>query len=236
LIGDLAYYDGKTHVAPEKGRYTLIIPGSGSVASPGGDGWATVTVDAAGNIALGGSLADTTGLSQSATVSRYGLWPFFSSLYGGQGLIIGWLGFTNGPPWVVGGNVTWLKPPLSGAKYYPSGFTVSAGATGAAYAAPGAGTNVLNSTNAAVTFAGGNLGSRSITNLISLSSRNVAVNHSTNALSLSFTSTTGTFTGKVQDPLTRQMLPFSGVMLQNQDQGVGYFTGANQTGQVEIVP
>jgi len=44
---------------------------------------------------LGGYLADGTGVSQSSYVSKDGYWPFYLSLYGGNGSLWSWNSFTN---------------------------------------------------------------------------------------------------------------------------------------------
>jgi len=77
-----------TNASPQKGNYTLVIPGSDdAAASPGGHGYATVTVSQAGQATLSGKLGDGTVLNQLIPVSSDGLWALSASLYAGKGSV-----------------------------------------------------------------------------------------------------------------------------------------------------
>ncbi len=111
LAGDRAIYDGRTKLAPEAGSYTMILAGAyGSANEPAGDSYGTFTVGKNGAISFTGTLADGTKVTPSAPVSKYGQWPFYASLYGGQGVLWSWLAFTNASD--LGGPVAWVKLPL----------------------------------------------------------------------------------------------------------------------------
>jgi uncharacterized repeat protein (TIGR03803 family) len=235
LAGDLAVFDARTNLAPQQGRYTLVIPGAGAAPQPAGDGWGTVTVDAAGNIRLSGSLADGTSVAQSVPVARSGAWPLYASLYSGQGLLLGWLAFSSGSNETLGGEVLWLESASSKAKYYTNGLTLRTPIQGSPYTAPGGGTNLFNATNLVVALRGGNL-SPSITNHITLKSNNGVLNLSPNKLSLSFSSSAGSFKGSVVNPATSKSISFDGVVLENQGAASGFFLGSGQSGQVLIAP
>src|ERR1041385_1140137 len=81
LVSHRAVFDGKSLVAPQAGRYTIVIPGSNAQSLPAADGYGTVTVTTAGRISLSGSLADGTKITQSTSLATNGLWPLFVSLY-----------------------------------------------------------------------------------------------------------------------------------------------------------
>jgi hypothetical protein len=78
------------------GSYTLLVetcvdcvPPESNV--PRGDGPAAVTVSPSGSVRMTGTLPDGSPVSQSAIVSPEGLWPLYIPLYGGGGLLIGWM-------------------------------------------------------------------------------------------------------------------------------------------------
>lgn len=244
LIADRSVFSATSHPAPNGGQYTLVIPGDtsegllpqGRTLSPAGDSYGTLTVDKAGKIHFTGSLADNTKVTQTVPVSHDGNWPFYVSLYGGQGSISGWLTFTEAlsPTGGITGDIFWSKPPgLLKTKYYLEGFSVIATAVGSSYYPPAAGSAILNLTNANVTFVDGNL-VESIVNAIALDSRSRVTNLGTNALSLSFSVANGLFHGSVTDPSSSQEFPFSGVVLQAENIGAGYFLGPTQSGEVRL--
>ncbi|HXU75129.1 MAG TPA: hypothetical protein VN794_01100, partial [Methylomirabilota bacterium] len=62
------------------------------------------------------------------------------------------------------------------------------------------------------------------------------VNLSENKLSLTFSSSAGTFKGTVVDPATGGPVSFKGAVLQRFNLGGGYFRGTNESGLVWIEP
>jgi hypothetical protein len=233
LTANRAFYDGKSNFAPEAGQYTIIIPGArSSSADPGGDSYGTVSVDKAGHVRLSGSLADGTTFSQSSALSANGEWPLYVNLYGGQGFLYSWNNFSIGGP---AGTVSWIKQGTSRTKYYKSGFTLNSSINSSPYYKPVSGSSLLDLADGVVTFQGGDL-SQTVSDEISVLFNNKVINYGDYKLSLSFSASKGTFSGKVQNPDTGKSLPFKGVILQDQNQGRGYFTGPTQTGEVTIGP
>src|SRR5262249_43639775 len=161
-------------------------------------------------------------------------WPFFSLLYSAKGVIQGWMSFTNTAPSVLGGEVDWFKPALTSAKFYSNGFTVASGATGAFYQ-PTNLISVFNTTNVQLILTGGDLGG-TITNQLTIDSRNRVTDLSGDRLSLSFSQSSGTFRGSLIEADTKRKLPFQGVIRQDLAIGDGFFLGTNQTGQVLLLP
>ncbi|SPE59722.1 exported hypothetical protein [Verrucomicrobia bacterium] len=237
LSGNKAVFNARTNSAPYAAGYTLVFHGQDGVpASPAGDGFGTVRVTTGGQVFFAGMLADGTPVSQSAFVSGEGLWPLYLSLYAGKGLLFGWLGFTNQADDDLTGPVTWIKPPVITARYYPKGFTNDLQVAGSAYVRPAASPfEILSLTNGTISFAGGEL-SAAFTNSITLGPRSHVTNSSPNRLSLSFSLSTGVFQGIVLDPSTRTLLPFGGAVLQKLDTGYGLLRGAHQTSEVVIEP
>jgi hypothetical protein len=102
------------------GDYTLLIPpGSGAPSNgPLGDGHARMT-DHAGQVTINGKLADGTAFGLAVAESDSGDIPLYTPLYGGSGLLLGWLNFASGAP---AGELTWVRP-ASRTGLYTNGFT-----------------------------------------------------------------------------------------------------------------
>lgn len=232
LYADRAVFNSRTNTTPDAGQYTMVLLGdSTSSDTPGGESYGTITVDKIGRLQFSGYLADGTKLVQSATVSKGGQWPFYAPLYGGNGSIYGWLLFNGSADSDLSGNATWIRPRNLSAWYYPGGFATIATATGSRYTRPPAATKVLNLSSAAVEFNGADLG-RNFTNHITLNTKNQVKNLDANALSLTFTLSNGSFSGRVKHPVTSDWVPFHGVVLQKFGVAAGYFPGWAQTGEI----
>jgi hypothetical protein len=236
LDAERAVFNAKTNPAPFAGKYTLVFPGTGNPADttqPQGDGYGAVTVTTAGQVTLSGKLADGTTLSQTATASQDWLWPFYKSLYSGQGQILGWLVFSNSSP-NLGGTFNWIKPP-STTKFYPAGFIVQTTATGSAYKAPASGIPLLNFTSGNAIFLGGNYFG-SFTNTATNMPNNKLTYKGTNGFSLALKTSQGLFTGSLKNPATGKTVSFSGAILQTQQVASGFLLGTNQSGKVSFGP
>lgn len=232
------------NMAPEGGakslKYTLAISGGSNVLTqPTGYSVGSLTVDVSGNITFAGILADGTKVSQKTFLSQHDQWPFYLSLYGGKGSMLGWLSFTNLSDHSPAGPVSWIK--LAGAaKPYPAGFDLSDGlqAAGSLYAAtnrmPALTFDAGSPTNGIIVLAGGNLDSE-MTNSLWIGSNNKMTGP--NQMNLSIAAT-GLWSGKVFRQVTgqRQTLSVCGAVLQNQHLGVGSFLGNGQSGSARIEP
>jgi hypothetical protein len=189
-----------------------------------------VTVNTLGNVTLSGALGDGTPFTSSSVVAGEGRWPFYVSLYGGKGSILGWLSFTNGDN--INGQIEWFKQPISTAKLYPGGFTNGTEAIGSVYHF----TNevpVLGSVDASLSLINGDLDD-GVTNQVALGPYIPATEATTTKLSCSTSS--GIFYGSVINPETGKAIAIHGVVLQNQNFGAGYFLGTNQSGSVLLSP
>jgi hypothetical protein len=146
LTANLAVYNAGNVTTPA--RYTMsIAPGVGGVVSPGGEGYAGITNTALGVLTLSGKGADTTAITQTVPISQAGKMPFYVSLYGGRGLVEGWIDFSGGTPV---GDVTWIKPATNKPSSYVNGFSETLAVTGSAYTKPASGTPALTQTNLVV--------------------------------------------------------------------------------------
>jgi uncharacterized repeat protein (TIGR03803 family) len=230
LAGCRVALNSRTNPAPQAGKYTLRIPaGDDSLAQPGGDGFGAVTVDGSGKVKVAGTLGDGTKVTQTTVLSQQGLWPFYASLYSGNGLILGWLTFTNQLASDIDGPVGWIKLAQPTAKLYRFGFTNATAAIGSKYAFTN-GIPVLNFSAGQVWLACGNLPG-SFTNRIVFGTNKVT-NLSSNKLSLTLTTSSGLFKGSVVNPATGKAISINGAVLQKQNFGFGSFLGTNQCGQV----
>jgi hypothetical protein len=105
-------------------KYTLVIQGN-TVTSPSlGNSFGVFTVNSAATVKFNGKLADGTKLNQSASFTESGKWPFYVSLYSGNGVAMGWLTFANGRRDGLTGVLSWIKPPSPTSPLYPGGLAV----------------------------------------------------------------------------------------------------------------
>lgn len=215
----------------QAGHYTLLIPGGADgVNQPGGDSYGTIILGPTGTIAFKGVLADGTKVTEKANLLTTGQMPFYVPLYSGHGSILGWLTFSNGANSDITGTVDWFKPAGSPGKLYPAGFTNSTEAAGSSYQFT-KGVPALNFSAGEVWLANGNLSS-AFTNQVTLDSSSKVANQSSNKLTLTIATSTGMFKGSGVDPVSGKALNFTGVLLQKQNFGGGFFTGTDQAGRV----
>jgi len=237
LTADRAVFSASTDKALDyEGQYTLAIAGSDDpAASPGGFGCATLSISSAGLIKMAGNLADGTAISQSVSVSKDGLWPFYASYAvppaGNGGVALGWITFSNQPASDLGGTLYWFRPAGKTPIAYQGGFTnLALPVIGSRYNP--ANKPLLGLTSGQVILDGGNL-HFATTNQITLEP-NGALTVSppnTNKLTLKITMTTGALSGSFANPSNpKQSITIKGVLLQDQTNAAGYFLGTNQSG------
>jgi hypothetical protein len=239
LEADPVTYSTTNH-APQAGKYTLLIPGgtTNSSTQPGGNGFASVTVSDLGSISLSGILGDGTTFTSTSIVSTnvsasQAECPFYVSLYNGKGSIFGWFIFTNNG--ITNGLIptSWFKLAQSTSKLYPNGFTNDAIVTGSLY------TNNLSnlgftSSQLSLTLANGNL-PQSLSDQLTLASI-TATDPDNKKNKLTFKAASGLFTGSVINTNTGKPILVSGVVLQNQNVGAGYFLNSPESGNVLLSP
>ena len=248
LYGNRKTFSTANPCTAHTGKYTLVIPGAdrstdnASTELPCGDGYAKISVSPSGNLKLSGRLSDGTLLAQTVPLSRNGEWPLFCKGYYGlsnattvsRGLIMGWLHLTNG----IEGVVAWIKKPIVGDAYYPSGFTHETEVLGSAYTPPLNGTRLieLNEGNGLFCLSGGNL-SDVCSNAVYLSTTNKFTVLTNSDLILKDTTATGVLIGTFRHPDdTNFACRLYGVVLQNSNMGHGYFLGPNESGTIHLIP
>jgi len=216
--------------APQAGRYTLIIPGTpGTTDAPAGDGYATVVVDADGDVHVKGRLADGSLLRQNTSISKNGNWPLYASLYNGRGILIGWLHFGDDGANDLAGMLRWIKPSIPGSQMFPAGFDVNSSAIGSHYNAPIGGGNVLQITAGEVILSGGDLPDS--VNPVTFGPNSRLVNNGTNSLRMIFVPASGLFNGTFRESGTGIVSPLKGAVLQRQNIGSGYAPASGQSGR-----
>jgi uncharacterized repeat protein (TIGR03803 family) len=231
-----AWFSAHTNPAPQAGRYTLILRGTpDSGRQPAGDGCFAVAVSAGGAVALRGSLADGRPTSQAAWLSRTGRWPLYRPLNNGQGLVWGWIAFTNGPAEDLSGSATWTKPPDADGDNYARGFNLETAISGSKYQPPSRGGQPIGSASGQLVLSGAGLQSPT-TNQVALAAAGRVLPHGGDAGVVRIESASGLFHGGIALPGRTLPVVFRGVVLQRQNLGTGYFLDDRQSGQVRLAP
>jgi len=238
LEADRATFSSVKDPFPQAGKFTLIFGNTNSGAqSPGGDGYGTVSVTAAGLVSLSGVLSDNTSVAPGAvSVSKNGRWPLYIPLYGKFGSLEGWIEFTNeGSSSFTGSNAMWFRTNADG-KLYPGGFTNSLAIIGSTFD-PNNISALTNLSNLQVTLSGGNLPD-AVSNSVALSSRGKFIldGAGISGLTLSLSPSTGVIKGSFTDPVTQASAPIKGVVFQEQTNAAGFFLGGATSGKFLLTP
>ena len=218
LQGDRAVYNLRSNPAPFAGTYTLVVPGQNTnTAEPMGSGYGSVKIDGNGVARFAGVLADGTKVSQSTTLSRDGQWPLYASLYSGKGLVISWLMLSNGVSSDLSGALSWIKTAGATGSRYSGGITDECVAVGSAYKMPVAPAGILNFTTGQAVFTGGDLGA-GFNDAITLAGSQATGT----GVSVSFSLSSGIFTGRTTDTASGLTYSFGGAVLQKSNAGYGF--------------
>ncbi|HLP76897.1 MAG TPA: immunoglobulin domain-containing protein, partial [Candidatus Paceibacterota bacterium] len=186
--------------AAQAGSYTLAIPGTpGTITSPVGAGYASITINAFGRVQIKGVLADGTKIMQNTTLSKNSEVPLYVSLSRGIGSLIGWLHFSSDDEGDIHGTVNWAKAQQPSNWLYPAGFAVQSEVIGSAYSMPTGGTRVLNMTNGVLTLGGGYL-TNAISDQIVLGTNNKITVSTGSPATFNLTPATGLFKGTIVNP------------------------------------
>lgn len=208
------------------GKKTLLLPSDDRYSTTNtGEGFATANLSANGSVQWSGVLPDGVKLSQKSALSGNGIWPVYSSLYGGSGVFIGWMQFTNQPGSEISGTAVWVMPPGHG--LYPPGLTNRIDAVGSSVV------GTVGSVHAAVILSGGAL-DQSLTNTVTIFGK--MIEGSNRAWKMTVNPQTGLFNGSVTEPNSGQKLSFQGAFLERSGTGGGFFLNADQSGKVYFGP
>ncbi|MDB6056493.1 MAG: C-terminal target protein [Verrucomicrobiales bacterium] len=208
--------------SPWSGKYTMVLPATAPIASA--NGFAIINHLPTGTINLTppSTLADGVAVSQSVGVCANGEWPVYIPINGGNGVLFGWLNFSNAPSTTLGGNLSWLRTASLGAD-----MTVNASRY-----VPGAANFGLSKSTISASCEGGAL-KNCVSNVVSLAKNPVAVQSpNTNNLAITVTPANGYFSGNFV--YGGALKKIKGVLLQQQTNGAGLFLDAPQNGAVSL--
>jgi hypothetical protein len=181
------------------------------------------------------NLADDTTVSQGALLANSGVWPLYTTAYGGKGSVMGWLSFTNNAGSACAGTLRWIKGLKSGGKNYKNGFATRIPVVGSTFTIPKAGLGIGLSDSSVV------LDAAKIYN--PLNNPIVATNGNTISFSqtgvvakqkLTVVPKFGRFTGTFLNPITHKPAAVKGIVLQDQKYAAGYFINSNLSGRVVL--
>jgi len=237
-----AGFDAK-HPTALAGKYTVLLPANPDFPGdpyPQGDGYALLSVTAAGSVRLTGKLGDGSVITQSAPLSADGRFAVHLPLYKKRGVLAGWIDFQ--PVNEVSdfnGTLHWTKSDTAGGPLYATGFDLEVDLMGSRFVPPVAGHRILNLENSAengVIFLGeGNL-DQALNFPATLQASNVVQSAVTTpkAFVLTMTPSTGFFSGSFFHPVTKKTAVFSGVVFQKQNLATGFFPGLDKAGYVSL--
>ena len=220
------------------GYYTVTLPGFDDVTEgPVGFSILTVGISNNGAATVAGFMADNTAVNQASYLSAAGFCPIYIPMYatGTNGLLIGWLNFTNDPTDDIlsdDSSLMWFNAHGATPNLYPLGFTNQAVCFGSPYATnAGYATDLLGaSTSSGYGYAllsGGNLGADPVVKRMGITNNVISVVSSKDhSISLTLAPSTGLITGWYVEPngISNNI---EGVIIQNCGYSTGYFFGAN---------
>ncbi|MDB6139532.1 MAG: hypothetical protein JWO94_2604, partial [Verrucomicrobiaceae bacterium] len=235
--------------APQAGKYTLAMPAPANVQVnlvPGGDGYASLTVDYTGANSGTLTLADGTTTTFAGRVSRSGEWSLVRSLYG-TGFLAGKLTFRP----VAGisdvdGECHWVKPnAVPKTLTYPAGFNVVRGLIGSLYVPPLVNHRAFVSLDDAnyntwLRFNGPDMSTLPALTLNSLdraatwTTANKILCFGPDKATITFAPATGLATGSYIDPANGVNITFGGALLQKQALLTGRYTASGRSGLFSI--
>ena len=230
------------------GRYTFRIFGPSGDYLPRGYGAGTAIVDTKGNATVAGVLGDGTPLAFSTVVYSNGFAPVYVQLYGGRGLLQGWLSFvTNGPPHHLDGmELVWHKPPVWTDRFYAGGFVTRATVLGARYTPPPTGVNALSWTDGVYELGSGNLPGV-LSHSIRIVNNVTTVTDNLLRVRATLSPRTGLITVSFKHPITGRTASGKGVVVQFESPyegfgypvssvGAGWFGGVSESGYFLLLP
>jgi hypothetical protein len=245
---DYAGIQGELLLSPSyvtPGHYNVYITPASTdpAAGPGGYSYGTATVGKNGEVGVVLHLADgaSPAITFSSFVAQDGSCPLYASLYGGKGVILGWLEFQlapDDPNLTLQGAVNWVKLPVED-KYYTNGFASAPNIYVELYLPPKVGTNNYGWPGEYFVidqgFFGSSLPDETDVALTFDSAKNTfSVTNNTNKVAIALTPGTGLLTGSFVDP-TDSKTAYSYVGVDIDGYGYGFYMGTNkETGPIFI--
>lgn len=224
----------KANRAPQAGTWTLVFPGGESEREPRGAGFATVTVDPYGRVAVAAFLADGTRFTQRTVLGQDARWTLFGRLYDALGSVSGWMDLAPGTGVAPGGTALWLKP-AGGIPPYAGGFANNLEVEGSRYFAATSIGTVLGSTNGIVVLSGAGLSTPQINTFV-VTPKGKIISSNPTGFGLKLVGKTGVFQGWVKTA-SGGKVPFKGALLPSRNCGYGFFlNGSQPSGLVYLGP
>ncbi len=216
-----------TNTTPATGKYILSLQPGNQTNRLSTNGYAALVIAKGGTVALSGALPDNTTFSQSARVSKDGIWPLYviPTGYKTNGMLMGWE--TNLASGGSSGQLYWYKAPNAGA-YYTSGVDTNVISTGTNYLPPAA-------TNYSIVFQGGTI-VPPLTNFLKVNEADefFVSGGSADKLKISL-SANGVISGSVLNTNDNKTLRFKGAFIGPSQGGSGFIPDAGgQTGCFEL--
>ncbi len=220
------------------GTYMVTVLGFDDIAAgPSGDSVFNVGIGTNGAASFTGNMSDNAPASQATWLSAGGYCPVYIPLYpnGTNGLLMGWLTFTNDPNGNLteDSSLTWFNAAGATPSLYPNGFTNTSVAMASSYVTnSGYANNLLGSSASSgygfVMLSGGDLGANPVVQKVGITNNIISVVPSRDAssISLSIVPSTGMIQGWYIDPKGFSN-NIEGAILQNGAFSSGYFSGVN---------
>jgi hypothetical protein len=217
--------------ATNSADYTALVLPSGT---PPGYGYLLITNHASA-VTLSGALADGTSFSQHVPLSVNGNLPVYGNLYGGKGLLLGWLGLESGSP---AGTLAWIKEPSRSTALYTNGFTNLVTVRASLWTNPPAHVAAMDLPLGQLDISGGGLAS-SLTFNVAISSNNTLIKLAgspTNSLTGTNNPKTGLLTITFGNGNGKATATATGAVLQNETNAAGFFLGKTNAGSFLLQP
>jgi len=211
-------------------EYTAWVESAGT---PPGFGYMLMT-NHANAFTLSVTLADGTSFSQAVPLSGKGDLPVYGNLYGGAGLLLGWLGLETGS---ISGNLAWIKLATRSTAFYTNGFTNLVVVQGSPWTNPLPNTAAIDLPSGQLAISGGSL----LTNLdfnVALSAQNALMKQSgsTNSLTGSINPKTGLLSVTFGNGSGKSTTTGTAAVLQNLSSAAGFFLGKTNAGCITLQP
>lgn len=211
--------------------------GDTGATRPFGFGCGSIKVSSLGAAKIVAKLADKTAITFSGVIAPDQTIPVYLALYKKLGVLTGSLTVLppSDPDNDLIGLLSWIKPnaalpPAPQPKLYPAGFDTELSVIGSLFVKPPANTRVLDFEFAFIELNFGNLPLPPIGTIgktATVSAKNVVTVDLPNdeKVKLSIAKGSGKFSGGFKPPGGTKTVPFSGVLLQKQELGLGFFIG-----------
>jgi hypothetical protein len=239
LVSDgwVASLEAEKSAVSSSAEYTVVLsPGSDPIGEiPPGYGYMLIT-NHNGAVTLSGALADGTTFNQSPPLGVLGDVPIYANLYGNAGLLLGWLGLSNGMV-AQESSMAWIKP-AARSGIYPDGFTNSLLVACSGWTNPPAKVSAVSLTNGFLSISNTSL---DLDFTVSVSNNTVvkvpnAPTNATNSLTGTVAPKTGLLTVTFGNGAGKATSIGYGAILQGSTNGGGYFVTKTNAGALLLSP